>query len=93
MVRRCSSRPPETKRGQGGAGSREMHERTGGGGGGRTVEGAGDAGGGEDGAGRGCDETLIVYFPRIFIPVGFGDGRGFGVHPIPSNTLPQTSPK
>jgi hypothetical protein len=31
----------------------------------------------------------LVYFSGIFLPNGYGDGRGFGVHPILSNTPPQ----
>jgi hypothetical protein len=38
-------------------------------------------------------DSGLVYFSRIFSPKGFGDGRGFSVHPIPSNTLKYSSPK
>jgi hypothetical protein len=31
----------------------------------------------------------LVYFFGIFLPNRCGDKRGFGVHPILTNTLPQ----
>jgi hypothetical protein len=42
---------------------------------------------------RVCTGVGFVYFSGIFTPKRYGDMWGFGVHPIPSNSLKYPSPK